>query len=890
MPQLDPEQLLADLTPEQAEAVKHVDGPLLVIAAAGSGKTRVLTRRVAYLISQGIQPGSVCAITFTNKAAGEMKERVGKLLGYHLRDWGRLEPNQPTICTFHSLCMRILRHYGPRIGLQTLTIFDTSDQLKVVKEALKLLDISATNFPASAILSAISNAKNKLQSPQAFADSAADFYNKQVARVYTKYQAMLESQNALDFDDLLLRTVRTFKEHRDVLEELQERFQYLLIDEYQDTNHAQYVLSAALALKRRNLCVVGDPDQSIYAWRGADIQNILDFKKDYPDAKEVKLEMNYRSTKTILAVADKLIKNNSGRIDKRLLTPNPDGEKTQLVLTQDEHDEADTVVQYLKKHQSTGVKWSQMAVFYRMNSLSRVMEDALRRASIPYVMARGTAFYDRKEIKDTLAYLRIIANVQDEVSLTRIVNTPTRGIGDTTVEKIQAWGVSRGLPLFQAMTQVDLIDAVSTRAKNAVKALVGQIQTWQKMARLSAFLPPTTPALASQPPERAGPVIDDAPMPEPEEQEDFYFDTSELPPSSPPVASTIPTPPPAETPAAPEFDLFGQVDRAASPNPPKRGITKKKAKELPPPAPEPSPDSDPLTSVSKAQLSAAGLLLPELNQPNENSPAKGSVTQLMEAVIKQSGLEAMYIKESKSGAAADTGEGPISNLNELITDATEFDSEFPEGTLDEYLTKTALVSDVDGVKQADGDNNSGAVTMMTLHAAKGLEFPVVAMIGLEEGILPHARARGNVTELEEERRLAFVGITRAQHHLMLTKAAFRTIRGLRERTITSPFLNELPQDRIELTDKTGGMPSTYSGASGIGRTSPYPAVTGSGSNERRVMGITYRTGQLVRHPTFGLGRIQELSGSGQQTRCVIDFNTAGRKTLILEYARLEPAG
>jgi DNA helicase-2/ATP-dependent DNA helicase PcrA len=833
---LDAEGLLRDLTPPQREAVTTVDGPLLVIAAAGSGKTRVLTRRVAYLMSQGVAPGAILAITFTNKAAGEMKERVGKLLveggGRPLRDWGRLEPHQPTICTFHSLCMRILRYYGARVGLPGLTIFDTSDQLKVVKEALKLLDMSSTNFPPAGVLGTIGKAKNELKSPAQFKAEAGDFYQKQVARVYEKYQSMLEQQGALDFDDLLLRTVRAFKEHHDVLDELQDRFRYILIDEYQDTNHAQYVLSAALAMKYRNLCVVGDPDQSIYAWRGADISNILEFKKDYPDAKEVKLEHNYRSTKTILAVADKLIKNNSRRVDKRLITDNPDGEKVRLVLCQDEHDEADVVMRWLKKQQEGGMTWRQAAIFYRMNSLSRVMEDALRRAGIPYVMARGTAFYDRKEIKDVLAYLRVLANVLDEVSVERIVNTPPRGIGDTTVEKVRAYAVSRGISLFAGLCEADRVEGLSARARNAIRALVEQIRGWQGMARgLEGRSDGATERRSDEGGGRdAG---NEAMRQSGNEGEDAEEEGG---------------------------DLFSVAREAG---------------------------------VSRAHLSAAGLLVPE-GEPAPASPEvrrNGGITALMNAIVKQSGLEAMYGKESKSGA--DTGSDPLANIEELITDAAEFDSANPEGTLEEYLTKTALVSDTDGIKE--GAEGGGAVTMMTLHAAKGLEFPVVAMIGLEEGVLPHARARGNMDELEEERRLCFVGITRAQDKLLMTKAAYRTIRGLRERTVTSPFLSEMPHDRVELEDRammpgggTTGGGRGYGGGGG-GRYGP-GAVGDSSDGSKTFNGHRFAVGMLVRHSAFGVGRIVSMSGSSSQTRCEIEFPSAGRKTIILEYARLEPVG
>ncbi|HEV2295717.1 MAG TPA: UvrD-helicase domain-containing protein [Tepidisphaeraceae bacterium] len=750
-------ELLEDLTEPQRAAVQHVDGPLLIVAGAGSGKTRVITRRVAYLIAQGIPAASILAITFTNKAAGEMKARVGTVLDRPLRDFGRLDQHWPTICTFHSLCLRILRHYAPQIGLPTnFTIYDSGDQTKLVKDALKSLDISSTNFAPGAVHAAISNAKNQLQSAEAFAQSAPDFYARTVARVYTKYQQLLAANNALDFDDLLLKTAHAFRNHPQVLRELQDRFQYILIDEYQDTNHAQYVIAHALALHHRNLCVVGDPDQSIYAWRGADIKNILEFERDYPDAHVVKLEQNYRSTRTILAVASKLIANNAQRKDKSLWTENKQGEKAKLFLCQDEHDEAHIVMQSLKEAQEAGTSWSDMAIFYRMNSLSRVMEDALRRANVPYVMARGVEFYNRKVIKDVLAYLRVIANPADEVSLTRIVNVPPRGIGDSSIRLMQTRAIAGGTTLWAAMERAASIPELSSRAVNSTKAFVELANSWRAMA---------------------------------------------LPPS-------------------------------------------------------------PTDSGERAFESA----------PSTVPPQRCPLVRLMEDVVRRSGLEATLKKAAKITGSDDEGNDPLANVNELISSVAEFENENPEGTLNDYLAQVSLVSDADHMK-----GNGGAVTLMTLHAAKGLEFPLVAMIGLEEGILPHSRARESVNQLEEERRLCFVGITRVQQKLILTKAAYRTIRGLRERTITSPFLNEMPQDALEVVDRTGlAFADT--------RTEYRERLE---TESDRLAG-QFRKGQLVRHPTFGLGRIAEVSDMGQHTRAIIEFNAAGRKTLILQYARLEP--
>jgi DNA helicase-2/ATP-dependent DNA helicase PcrA len=659
-----------------------------------------------------------------------MKQRVGALLGRPLRDFGQLDQPWPMVCTFHSLCLRILRHYAPTIGLPSnFSIFDSSDQAKVMKEAIKILELSTTNFPPSQVHATISNAKNQLITAAAFAQTAGDFYQRNVARIYAKYEGLLKQNNALDFDDLLLRTVLSFRSHPTVLDELQERFQYLLIDEYQDTNHAQYILAHAMAQKHRNLCVVGDPDQSIYAWRGADIRNILHFEQDYPDARVVKLEQNYRSTKTILAVASKLIACNKQRKEKTLWTENEQGEKVQVVLCQDEHDEAATVARMLRElHERHQIGWNSMAIFYRINALSRVMEDALRRGGMPYVMARGVEFYNRKEIKDVLSFLRVIANPADEVSLDRIANVPARGISDASLKSMQGYAVSHGIGLWDAMKQADRVPGLSSRAQASTLKFVGMIESLRAMVR------------------------------------------------------------------------------------------------------------------------------------------PGEVRQLMEEVVRRTGYED-YLRKLGGEELEE-----LANVNELITSAAEYDDENPEGSLDAYLAGVSLMSDTDHLK-----DNGGAITMMTLHAAKGLEFPVVAMIGLEEGCLPHARARESESELEEERRLCFVGITRAQQRLILTKAAYRTIRGLRERTVTSPFLAELPQEHIEVTDraKFGGLPS---------RTSD-EAIEDALPNKSE-----FRRGQMVRHQQFGIGRIAEISAYGSHTRAVVEFKNAGRKTLILQYARLEAVG
>ncbi len=553
----------------------------------------------------------------------------------------------------------------------------------------------------------------------------------------------MNQNGGLDFDDLLLRGPRVARPPGD-LRELQDRFGYLMIDEYQDTNHAQYVLAHALAMRGRNICVVGDPDQSIYAWRGADLKNILDFEKDYPDAKVVRLEQNYRSTKTVLAIASKLIANNLSRKEKGLWTENAQGEPADLYLCQDEYDEARVVTrQLIELHEKQKIDWNGMAIFYRMNSLSRVMEDGLRRANVPYQIARGVEFYNRKEIKDVLAYLRVIANPCDEVSLTRIVNVPPRGLGDTSIKQLHAWGVANGLSLCGALERANEVDTLSSRAQNAARQFVSLLRRWRELAA------------NGQPPD-------------------------------------------------------------------------------------------------------GGMFVEQ----------KGIVQRVMEDVVRTSGLEQLLRKEGGEELQE------LANVNELITSASEYDAGNAEGSLTDYLAIVSLVSDADHMK-----GTGGAVTLMTLHAAKGLEFPVVAMIGLEEGVLPHARARDNLDELEEERRLCFVGITRAEQRLILSKAAYRTVRGLRERTVTSPFLNEMPPDHLRVFDRTG---VDTLGDRDDGREDARAEAKGLAGQ--------YRKGKLVRHPTFGLGRIAEVTDMGQHTRAVIEFNSAGRKTLILQYARLEAVG
>ncbi len=755
----DSDDLLAGLTAPQREAVTHVDGPMLVLAGPGSGKTRVITRRIAYLVRQvGIPPWNVLAITFTNKAAGEMRDRVGQLLTER-------QARAATVSTFHALCARLIRQYSDRVGLPPgYSIYDTADQKNAIKTALDELEINSKNFPPASMLSTISNAKNELIDAEAFAKSAGDFYSRTVAKVYTKYAEVLERNAAVDFDDLLLKTVQLLRDHPDVLQQLRNRFQYILIDEYQDTNHAQFMIANALGQRQGdtpgNLMVTGDPDQSIYGWRGANIRNILEFEAHYPDAKIVRLEQNYRSTKTILAAADALIANNRTRKHKELFTDNPEGDPVRVVTCYDGQHEARWIVDELKRlHEEHDTPWSSMAVFYRINSLSRVMEDALRNAGIPYQIARGTAFYDRKEIKDAIAFLRVVANPADEVTTFRIINTPARGISNATVKAMQAYALTHNVPVNEIMANPAVLTAVNTRAQTSVGKFGTMVRTWR---------------------ERASLVDDDSTAEEGE----------------------------------------------------------------------------------------------HTHEP--------SLRQFVEDVLRESGLETFY-RNDKS----DPDQERLANLGELVSSVSQFEEEFElnqeieqtdlaptlANKLLGFLERVALVADVDAL-----DTGHGAVTLMTLHAAKGLEYPVVAMLAFEDGLLPHERANHDPQELEEERRLAFVGITRAERYLMLTNAKYRTVFGQTMPTIPSRFLNELPPEVLHVEDVADDELEQEDDGYGFGTAQRSRAVKAAGQ---------YQPGTLVRHAQFGLGRVVQVQPMGAHTKAKIEFNTAGAKTLVLQYARLE---
>ena len=729
--------ILDSLTPAQTEAVTHGDGPLLVLAGAGSGKTRVITRRIAYLMSRGVPASQVLAITFTNKAAGEMRERTEALVP---------GARKPLVTTFHSFCARMLREYGERLGLDpAFTIYDTADQTAAIKRALAQLNLDPTHFDAGKVAEVISRAKNRLQRAADYgAAPRMDFLAQHLARLYEAYEAILRESHALDFDDLLLEVALGLRDKEEFRELLRERFRYLLIDEYQDTNHAQYVIARDLAGRRRNLCATGDPDQSIYGWRGAELSNILDFEKDFPDAKVVRLEKNYRSTKTILAAADGVIRHNRDRRPKGLFTDNPQGEPVRIVQADDEEAEAGTIVRRIGELRARGLAYRDVAVFVRTVAQTRAIEDGLRRAHppIPYEIVRGTSFYERKEVRDILAYLEILHNPNDEVNLRRIINTPARGLGDKTVDVLLAFARKEGIALFHALPHVDQMPELAGRARAAVTRFK---------------------------------------------------------------------------------DLTDRL----------------------------------------------------LEEPRE------SMKDLIDAVIHESGYAASLSEEDDKER--------LENLGELVTLGANFDRDaaaagpeddtVPRG-LEGFLQTVALASDQDGY-----DEHADRVPLMTLHAAKGLEFPAVFVAGCEDGLLPHVRSREDQSQVEEERRLFFVGLTRAKQFLTLTYGRFRRVRGRPERHVPSPFLREIPRETVEPIDETTGTaPAALGegyGYSGPGRDRVIKPETD------KVTGLTL--GEMVRHPTYGIGRVMAFTTGGGRRLVRIRFNTVGEKLLDPQYAKLSRA-
>ena len=721
--------LLTGLNKEQQQAVQHTEGPLLILAGAGSGKTKVLTVRIAHLLAQGVNPYEILAITFTNKAAKEMKSRVESLVGD--------VANRIWLSTFHSFCAKFLRfELDNFLGYNSnFTIYDTSDSQSVIKAALKALNLDDKYYPVGAMIGAISDAKNKLLFASDFRKQARDFYQQKVADVYEYYERELRKNNALDFDDLLLVAVKLLQSNEAVLDKYSKRFRYVMIDEYQDTNHAQYLLAKLLASHWKNIAVVGDADQSIYAWRGADIQNILDFEKDYPNCTSIKLEQNYRSTKIILDAANAVIENNEGRPKKNLWTDKTEGAKIQHFTAQSEHEEAafigDTIA---KKHDIHGVPYGDIAILYRTNAQSRVLEEALIKRALPYTMVGGTKFYDRKEIKDVLAYLRVLYNPFDDLSLLRIINVPKRSIGATTVAKLQDYARANGTSLFMTLTQLHLVDTI-------------------------------------------------------------------------------------------------------------KGKTKEKLEEF-------------------------GILIFTLVAEMEDK----TVLDILESILDRTGYLAQ-LEESTDPQDQARAE----NIGELLSVAKDFQDTNPTGTVEDFLEQVALVNDVDSFEQEESK-----VTLMTLHAAKGLEFPIVFLGGLEEGLFPHSRTLMNPEEIEEERRLAYVGITRAEKELYISNATTRTVFGRTSSYLPSRFIDEIPEELVD------GLRAKRKVPDDIKRHVPqHMSVTSRPVTKpivRNEVIADWKVGDTAIHSKWGNGKVINVAGEGAGMKLTIEFPTQGVRVVMAKFA------
>ncbi len=744
---------LNDLNPPQQEAVLHGGGPLLILAGAGSGKTRVITFRIAHLIRErNVHPGNILAVTFTNKAANEMRERVERLLKMPLTGlW---------ISTFHSSCVRILRSYIDRLGYKRqFVIYDETDRSSLIKTCMQDLGIDDKQYQPRAVIGRISSLKNNLQDAAQFEKSSGGFgFDEAVSRTYSLYDHRLREANGVDFDDLLMLTVRLFEQHPDVAAYYQQLFKHILIDEYQDTNRAQYRLVRLLTAKHQNLCVVGDDDQSIYKFRGADITNILNFEKDYPDTVIIKLEQNYRSTENILGAAGAVVKRNLGRKDKTLWTERQGGEKILCYTAVDEKDEARFICGRINAFVEDGKALSELAILYRTNAQSRALEDALRQRGIPYRIFGGLRFYDRKEIKDIIAYLRVLHNPADAVSLRRIINVPARGIGDTTIEKLERSAERRGTSLYAAALDPGDADVSSAAAK--------------KLRDFTSFM------------ERMREELSD-------------------------------------------------------------------------------------------------ILL----------------TDLARKVIQDSGYQRALEEERTIEARV-----RLENLNELLTATEDYQEQNREATLAGFLDQVALITDMEQQSAGDGKKNTAnSVTLMTLHNAKGLEFPVVFMAGMEEGLFPHSRSAESDEELEEERRLCYVGMTRAKERLILTHASERRLYGYPQANLVSRFVEEVP---AELMEREGAV--SYKSDAGRRYVSWEDADSSSqGGKSRwtddlRVVRETpakepaapkaktpYYNGAVVKHAKFGIGTVQRSEGAGDDLKISVSFPGHGVKTLSVKYANLE---
>ncbi|WP_274362574.1 DNA helicase PcrA [Paenibacillus thermotolerans] len=745
---IDIHQAIAKLNPRQREAVQATDGPLLILAGAGSGKTRVLTHRIAYLIeAKKVAPWSILAITFTNKAAREMQERVSKLVGPHGQDiW---------VSTFHSMCVRILRRDIERIGFtSSFTILDSGDQLSVIRNCMKDLNIDTKKIEPKAVQAAISAAKNELIDPKRYEEKIGDYFQGIVAKVYAMYQKRLKANNSLDFDDLIMSTIQLFKDEPQVLDFYQNKFQYIHVDEYQDTNRAQYMLCRMLADKHHRICVVGDSDQSIYGWRGADISNILNFEKDYPEAQSILLEQNYRSTSNILNAANEVIKNNPGRKAKNLWTDQGEGQKIQTYIADSEHEEGYFIAGIIRKNRESGKRFGDHAILYRTNAQSRVIEEILIKSDIPYQIVGGVKFYDRKEIKDILAYLRLISNPDDDISFARVVNVPKRGIGDTTIDKLGEAAAARGVSLFAMIDGVESA-GITARAASALREFKESIDNLSRMVE--------------------------------------YLSVTEL------------------------------------------------------------------------------------------------TEKMLDTIQYREELKRENTLESKAR---------LENIDEFLSVTMDFEKRNEDKSLVSFLTDLALIADIDTMNN-DPEDADDAVILMTMHSAKGLEFPIVFIAGMEENVFPHSRVQNDPTELEEERRLAYVGITRAERELYLTCARMRTLFGRLSANSPSRFLAEIPDEYKEnVSPGRGGFRSvggfggggggfggaTAAGASATPRvTIKAPAFVGGGA-----AGADFSAGDKVSHNKWGVGTVVSVRGEGDDRELQIAFPApVGVKKLLAKFAPIQ---
>jgi DNA helicase-2/ATP-dependent DNA helicase PcrA len=756
--------LLVGLTEPQRASVVHRGGPLLIVAGAGSGKTRVLTRRIAHLIATGdAKPWQILAITFTNKAAEEMRRRVAELVGPRAaRMW---------VSTFHSACVRILRAHGDRLGYKgSFTIYDDADSRRLIQIVCREMDIDTKKMSPRSIQGQISQAKSGQLGPEEYRAAAVTIFDRRIADVFDQYQQRMVAANAMDFDDLLLNTVRLFRQHGDVLEHYRTRFTHILIDEYQDTNGVQNALAVLLAGGHRNIAVVGDSDQSVYRFRGADIANILDFEQAFPDATAIVLDQNFRSTQTILDAANAVITNNVSRKPKSLWTDAGDGERIVRYRAEDEHDEAEWVAHEASRlHREEQFRWGDVAVFYRTNAQSAALEGAMVHAEVPYKVVGGTRFYDRREVKDVMAYLKVLVNPDDEVSWRRIVNVPKRGVGETSVAKLAGWAGTRGLSFGDALAHADEI-GIAGRAATALADLS------ERLDRLRAQM-------------AVPPLVDE--------------NGDALPPELPDD----------DDPPGPALDL------------------------------------------------PAGALGPG---------------ELVTAVLEGTGYRSELLSEGTIEAL-----GRVENVDTLIGMAAEY------RTLAEFLEAASLVADSD---ELEGDGTK--VSLMTMHIAKGLEFPAVLLVGMEDGIFPHLRSLGDPVELEEERRLCYVGITRAERYLYVSHAWSRMLYGRVSGGIPSRFLNEIPAALVRDVGADEGTP----GRSVFGRGDPGPSGGFDATGRRRRAPATtgaeqlgLAAGERVVHGTWGEGTVLESDGAGEDAEAVVHFETVGRKKLLLRMAPLKRA-